>query len=68
MRLSRVRKINSCVVQGARAEAAVENVAVLVDKTKICSQYANVAQLVEHAHGKGEVAGSIPANGSKIYS
>ncbi|MCC2631293.1 MAG: hypothetical protein K0S38_1102, partial [Candidatus Paceibacter sp.] len=26
---------------------------------------ANVAQLVEHAHGKGEVAGSIPAIGSR---
>lgn len=27
---------------------------------------ANVAQLVEHAHGKRKVAGSIPAIGSKI--
>ena len=28
---------------------------------------ANVAQLVEHTHGKGEVAGSIPAIGSIAY-
>lgn len=26
---------------------------------------ANVAQLVEHSHGKGEVIGSIPIIGSK---
>ena len=26
---------------------------------------ANVAQLVEHAHGKGEVIGSIPIIGSR---
>ena len=25
-----------------------------------------VAQLVEHPHGKGEVAGSIPADGSRL--
>ena len=27
--------------------------------------FAVVAQLVEHPHGKGEVIGSIPINGSK---
>ena len=30
-------------------------------------QKAEIAQLVEHAHGKGEVAGSIPADGSSFW-
>ncbi len=29
-------------------------------------RYAKIAQLVEHFHGKEEVAGSIPALGSEI--
>ena len=29
-----------------------------------CASYAVVAQLVEHIHGKDEVTGSIPVNGS----
>lgn len=32
------------------------------------SVYANVAQMVEHSHGKGEVIGSIPIIGSRIAS
>jgi hypothetical protein len=30
----------------------------------LCSSLAVVAQLVERSHGKGEVVGSIPTNGS----
>jgi hypothetical protein len=30
--------------------------------------YAHVAQLAEHALGKGEVSGSIPDMGSRIFS
>ncbi len=39
----------------------------LYKNSYFCSSYfADIAQLVEHIHGKDEVAGSIPALGSRI--
>lgn len=34
------------------------------EQALFCLSLAVVAQLVEHSHGKGEVIGSIPINGS----
>lgn len=52
-------------VQSVSSETSLHRRLYLWGKVRYYVPTAVVAQLVEHTHGKGEVIGSIPINGSK---